>query len=98
MEHIDNDVMWALSISNNGVKRSWSEKFVNIDSFWLEEVHIIDLFIVLDILDFHRNHVVFGNSCRIKIFSIPRALGHKFLFIEVFWASCDINFVMPNAH
>ena len=58
----------------------------------------IDLFIVLDILDFHRNHVVFGNSCRIKIFSIPRALGHKFLFIEVFWASCDINFVMPNAH
>ena len=32
------------------------------------------------------------SSCTMEYFSTQ---GYKFLFIEVFWASCDINFVMP---
>lgn len=52
-------------------------------------MHIIDPFIGV--------FYAILSSCPIGVFLSPRrTLGHKFLFIEVFWASCDINFVMPT--
>ena len=76
-------------LSNNRVKRWNEKKLLEIDSSWHEKVHIIDPFIGV--------FYAILSSCPIGVFLSPRrTLGHKFLFIEVFWASCDINFVMPT--